>query len=122
VTPGTRLTNDIMLALSRAGCTVWRNTTGTAYRGRVVHKDRSSITLADPRVIVFGLCVGSADIIGIDPAGRFLAVEVKAKRDQPSDDQRRFIDHVNSHGGRAGFARSVQDALDIIKTKEEGSA
>lgn len=115
MTPGTRLTNEIMLALSQAGCTVWRNTTGTAYRGRVVHKDSASVTLAEPRVIVFGLCVGSADIIGMAPDGRFLAVEVKAKADRPSAEQRRFIDHVNSHGGLAGFARSVQDALDILK-------
>jgi predicted RecB family endonuclease len=116
MTPGTRLVNAIMLALSDAGCLVWRNTTGQAYQGRVIHNDGRQVTLAESRVIVFGLCVGSADIIGITPDGRFLAVEVKAGKDTIKPEQQRFIDAVQAFGGCAGFARSVQDALDIINS------
>lgn len=113
MTPGTRLTNAIMLALSERGCMVWRNVTGTAYQGRKVHSDGRTITLADSRVIVFGL-VGSADIIGLTPEGQFIGIEVKAGTDQPSNEQRAWVKAVTHHGGRAGFARSVQEAVDIL--------
>jgi hypothetical protein len=81
-----------------------------------VSRSGNTVTLADSSVIVFGLCKGSADIIGIAPGGRFLAVEVKTKTGRVSPDQARFIEHVKAKGGVAGVARSVQDALDIINT------
>lgn len=94
---------------------VWRNVTGTAYQGRVIHKDGRSVTLGDSRVIVFGL-VGSADIIGLTADGRFIGIEVKAGTDRPSKEQRAWVEAVQKHGGLAGFAKSVQDALDILTT------
>ena len=111
----TAIQRAIMLALSDAGCIVWRNNTGQGYAGRVIHSSGGTVTLADARVIVFGLCRGSADLIGITPDGRFLAVEVKTKTGRVSTDQQRFIAAVIAAGGRAGIARSPQDALDIIK-------
>lgn len=95
--------NDILVELSKAGCMVWRQNTG-AYR--------------DPktdRLIRYGLCVGSSDIIGICPDGVFLAVEVKKKTGRATEKQLRFIENINRQGGRAGIARSVSDALEIIK-------
>ena len=111
----TALQRQIMVALSEAGCTVWRSNTVQAHAGRVIHSSGNTVTLADSSVIVFGLCKGSADIIGIAPGGRFLAVEVKTKTGRVSPDQTRFIEHVKAKGGVAGVARSVQDALDLIK-------
>ncbi len=92
---------QIMMALSEAGAIVWRNNTG-------VLKD------ANGRPVKFGLCVGSSDLIGICPDGRFLAVEVKAAKGRVTDAQERFISAVRRMGGRAGVARDVQDALDIL--------
>lgn len=111
----TNLQRAIMVALSEAGCTVWRNNTGQAYAGRVIHSSGGVVTLASASPIVFGLCVGSADIIGIAPGGRFLAVEVKTATGRVSREQQLFIDAVNAAGGVAGIARSVQDALKIIQ-------
>lgn len=114
--PETKLQRLIMMALSDAGCTVWRNETGQFWTGRVVHKDPGgNVTLGNARPIPCGLCVGSADLIGITDDGRFLAIEVKAQTGRISAEQQNFIDHIVSKGGVAGVARSVEDALAIIK-------
>ena len=91
-----------MLALSEAGCLVWRNNVG-------VLPDRNGVPIR------FGLCVGSSDLIGITPCGRFLAVEVKTKTGRVRPEQQRFIDAVIAKGGIAGVARSAEEALDLIR-------
>lgn len=68
----------------------------------------------DARPLHAGLCVGSSDIIGITPDGRFLAVEVKTKTGRATAEQIRFIDAVRRKGGVAGIARSVDDALSLL--------
>ena len=113
--PETRIQNAIMIALSSAGCTIWRNETSGAWVGKVIHKAGDQVTLNNARMITFGLCVGSADLIGMTPAGRFLAVEVKTKSGRASAEQVKFIAHVNSRGGVAGIARNTEDALELIK-------
>ena len=114
--PETKIQRLIMMALSDSGCTVWRNETGQFWTGRIVHKDPGgNVTLGNARPIPCGLCVGSADLIGITDDGRFLAVEVKTATGRISKEQKTFIDHVNLMGGVAGVARSVEDALEIIK-------
>jgi hypothetical protein len=94
------LQRDIMLALSRAGCLVWRNNTGAL-------RDQSG------RLVRYGLCVGSSDIIGVTPCGKFLCIEVKSAKGRVTPEQDRFIAAVRAKGGRAGVARSVRDALEI---------
>ena len=90
-----------MIALSKAGATVWRNNVGAL-------QDKTG------RLVRYGLCKGSSDLIGICPDGRFLAVEVKTSTGHVRPDQVLFIDAVRSKGGRAGVARSVDDALRIL--------
>jgi len=106
----------IMVALTEAGCTVWRNNTGKAYQGHIIKRAGTQVTIGDARLVSFGLCVGSADIIGISPGGRFLAVEVKAPKGVTSFEQQRFIDHVNKTGGIAGVARSVDEAVSLVQS------
>ena len=90
----------IMMALSDAGCLVWRQNTG-------VLPDRNG------RLLRFGLCVGSSDIVGICEDGKFLAIEVKTALGQPTDAQLNFIRAVQRQGGRAGIARSAAEAVEI---------
>jgi len=92
--------NEIMIALSQSGCLIWRNNTG-------VLKDSNG------RPIKFGLCKGSADLIGVAKDGRFLAVECKTSTGRVRPEQLTFIAAVKRAGGRAGIARSVEDALKI---------
>lgn len=89
-----------LMALSQAGCLVWRQDTG-AYRAR------------SGALVRYGLCVGSSDIIGLSPDGRFLAVEVKTDTGRATEAQLRFIAAVQAAGGRAGIARSAADAVAI---------
>ena len=94
--------NACLVALSAAGCLVWRQNTG-AYRDNA------------GRLIRYGLCVGSADIIGIAQDGTFLAVECKTALGQPTDAQTAFITAVVRAGGRAGVARSAAEAVAIAR-------
>lgn len=110
----TKLMRTIMVAISQAGHTVWRNETGQFWTGKPIHKDIDTITLANPRMIPVGLCVGSSDLIGITRQGIFFAVEVKTKTGAISKQQQQFIDHINSTGGKASVCRSVDDALKLL--------
>lgn len=110
------LMRAIMIAVSEHGCTVWRNNTGTAYQGRTIHKSDGQVTLADSRPITFGLCVGSADIIGIRHSdGRFIAIEVKTGKGRATPEQQRFIEHVRKAGGLAGIARTIDEAIRLVQ-------
>jgi hypothetical protein len=99
---------EIMVALSHAGCLVWRNNVG-------------ALTDATGRLVKYGLCKGSSDLIGLTPCGKFLAIEVKSAKGRATLDQERFIAAVRSKGGRAGVARSVKEALEIANViRNEG--
>lgn len=122
----TKIQRRIMLALSEAGCTVWRNETAGAWVGKVIHKAGDQVTLANARMIKFGLCEGSSDIIGVQPVvitqdmvgqtvGVFMAQEVKTATGKASEKQLNFMDVVRRKGGIAGIVRSVKDALQLIK-------
>jgi hypothetical protein len=111
----TKLMRLIMIALSNANCITWRNETSGAYVGKVIHKDARIVTLQNAQLMTFGLCVGSADIIGIHkPTGRFLAFEVKTAKGKPTKEQLNFIEQVRAANGVAGIVRSTQDALDLL--------
>jgi len=106
----------ILLALSESGCTVWRNETAGAWVGKVIHQSHGTVTIADARMIQAGLCVGGADIIGIHPgSGRMIAIEVKSATGRATPEQVRFIETVRACGGISGVARSVEDALQLIR-------
>jgi hypothetical protein len=52
---------------------------------------------------------GVADILGVLPGGRFLAIEVKSPTGRVSPHQQQFIDRINENGGVAFVARSVEE-------------
>lgn len=115
--PETKIQTAIMIALSEAGCTVFRNETAGVWVGKVIHRDAGgTVTLGNARPMRAGLMVGSSDIIGVGPDGRFLAIEVKTKTGRASTEQKTFIDIINKSGGIAGIARSVEEALDLIRS------
>lgn len=95
------------------GVTVWRNNTGALRdeRGRLVR---------------YGLCQGSADLIGFrrvvitsemvgQRLAQFVAIEVKAGGGRLSPEQSNFLAVVAQAGGVAGVARSVDEAWGLLK-------
>lgn len=65
-----------------------------------------------------GLGTGSADIIGLLKSGRFFAIECKAQNGKPSEDQLTWGMAVMNHGGRFSFARSPEEALELVQMWE----
>ena len=106
---------SIRLALSRAGATMLRNNQGLAWYG--TNRDQP---------VKYGLGVGTGDLVGwtpvvvtVDMVGQTLAVftSVEVKRPKGghrTDEQKNFVELVLRAGGKAGFARSVDEALEII--------
>jgi len=101
----TDIQNLIRIALSEKGIISWRNNVGAL-------KDING------RLVRYGLCTGSSDIIGIMPDGRFLAIEVKKPGKKPTAEQTRFIEAILKHGGLAGVVRSVEELEYFLRSKE----
>lgn len=91
---------------------IYKNAVGTAKQG--------------DRVISFGLCKGSSDLIGFtevkittemvgDTVAIFTAIEVKKYNGDPSPDQVKFIELVKSSGGIGGIAKTIDEANQIIE-------
>lgn len=125
-----QLQREVRLALGQLDDLVlWRNETG-AYAeactvgwlkelvGVLTNKGTKTahMMLADAiqgarQYVRYGLCKGSADLIGIlKPSGRFFALELKTEVGRISDDQRLFLKLINNMGGYAAVARTVDEA------------
>ena len=103
-----QIQQHIRLTCSTGSTRLFRNNTGTL-------KD------ANGRPVQFGLCKGSADLIGWrtvtvtpDMVGTqvavFLSIEVKTPTGRLRPEQQQWLDAVQAAGGIAGVARSVKDA------------
>lgn len=83
------------------GIFCWRNNTGSCKQGN--------------RYIRFGL-KGSADIIGLLPDGRFLAVECKREEGgRLSDAQKKFAEKIRQNKGIYIVANSLDNLIEKIK-------
>jgi hypothetical protein len=108
MTPEGAVVNVCLEYLTLRGAYVWRNNTGAL-------RDKNN------RPVYFGK-VGSADILGILPGGRFLAVECKAGRGKPSEKQLEFLENVKSMGGLALIVWSVDELILALKKEEDDIA
>lgn len=109
------LMRQIQVAASRAGHRLFRNNTAQGWVGKFASMDTDgTVTLRVARVLHAGLCVGSSDLIGWTRLGRFLAIEVKMPGGHRTAEQKQFIAAVVAAGGLAGFAESVDQAMEII--------
>ena len=97
----------IRLACSKGNCRLFRNNTG-------------SLLDKNGRPVQFGLCKGSADLIGwrtvtITPemvgqqVAVFTSIEVKSATGRLRPEQQSWLDAVQKAGGIAAVARSVAD-------------
>jgi hypothetical protein len=113
-----QIQQEIRIACSNGDTRLFRNNTGTL-------KD------ANGRPVQFGLCKGSADLIGwkrvtITPemvgtqVAVFLSIEVKTPTGRLRPEQQQWLDAVQAAGGIAGVARSVEDAATLLRDVARG--
>lgn len=106
------LIDAIILAASESGeALLWKNPQGA---GKVSRGKGSPVFM---RWGVGPVGGGGLDIIGLRNDGVFVAIDAKVGRDRLSDKQKLFIKWVTMRGGIAGEARSVEQALSLIKEK-----
>ncbi len=109
----------LLLRCSELGARVFRNNVGKL-------QDRNG------RVVTYGLCVGSSDLIGYLPVtitpemvGRtlavFVAIEAKTETGRLRPEQRQFLTVVHEHGGIASVVRSVEHAEALLVAARDGT-
>ena len=111
-----RIQQEIRIACGTGDTRLFRNNTGTL-------RDQNG------RPVQFGLCKGSADLIGwkrvtITPemvgttVAVFVSIEVKTATGRLRPEQQQWLDAVQAAGGIAGVARSVQDAIGLTGAEQ----
>jgi hypothetical protein len=113
--------NEIQKELSRAETRLLRINSGSAWGGTIVERTAHRLVLSPYRPIKLA-AEGVSDLIGWTTSPRdliahFVAIEVKGPRTRTTPEQIAFIDLVRRAGGRAGIARSVEEAELIIAGK-----
>ena len=108
-----------MLALSPLGYRLFRN---QRYKGPIVSGGKLTGGFADCGVggdggsdlIGFRIVTITPEMVG-QTFARFVAIETKSRRGTKEVDQQAFIAGVQKQGGIAGFARSVDEAIALVK-------
>ena len=90
-----------MLALSAAGCTVFRANVGLFYT-------------KDGRPIKSGLPTGFSDLFGFRPDGTPFFVEVKSEAGRVSAAQEKFLAAMRERGAIAVVSRSADECLKSV--------
>ena len=94
--------NQIRVALSKAGHTVFRINVG-------------KVKMQNGRWFETGAPKGFPDLFGFRPDGRIFFIEVKNETGKLRPEQKKFIGNMQSRGALAGVARSVEDAMRIVE-------
>ena len=95
----TETNKELLEYLLKAGFAVWRNNSGVMRSGK--------------RFIRFGK-IGSGDIIGMTPSGRFISIENKSNGEPVSKDQEEFAEMVKAKNGIALFVVSLDDLINQL--------
>jgi hypothetical protein len=117
----TELYTAILTEYSRGPTRLLRINAGMAYQGRVIERTPGRLVLA-PWYPIRLAAEGVSDLLGwttimdnsVARLAVFTAIECKFGRRKPTEEQLAFIDIVRRAGGRAGVARSVEEAGYII--------
>lgn len=113
----TTILHRVHEAAARLGWTLWRNNVGRGWVGRAYKWIGRDLLVMDARPVDFGLCKGSADLIGIKPVtitqdmvgkvvGVFAGVEVKTPSGRLSPEQERWLEFVSRAGGAVVVTRN----------------
>lgn len=117
--------NSIRNALA-GKCRLFRANVGEGWTGEAVHLPNGDVLLKNPRRFNTGLPKGFPDTFGWrtivitpemigQPMAQFLGIEVKTQKGRASSEQSKFINVLNSTGGRGAICRNDQDALNLVE-------
>ena len=111
---------DIKLALAAVpGLSSWRVNVGTAWTGVVADNrgdhGHGTVVLTEARRFTSGLPRGFCDIFGVTADGVPVFIEVKSGSGRTTPAQEAFLAAMKRKGARVGVARSVADALRIVR-------
>lgn len=118
--------NEIRLAASKHGCTLFRANCGVGWTGnKKTRMKDGSLVIHDPRPF-HGMIEGFPDLVGWqtititeDMVGqkmaRIIMPEVKTPTGKKRDAQERFAKNALSKGVKYGFVRSVDDFVNLVK-------
>ena len=93
------LMRKIEVALCEKGCWVLRTNSGVYYG-----QDGNRVRIG---------FVGLSDLIGCNKEGQIFFLEVKTKNGRIRPEQSKFLSAMQGRGFRAGFVRSVEEALEV---------
>lgn len=101
----TKLMRRIIVELSERGHFVLRTNAGIFYDSQ-----GNRVTIGFP---------GLSDLIGCTKNGRFFAIEVKLPGERPRQNQLDYLDAMSKIGAIAGWATSVDEAVNIVEGNNE---
>ena len=118
--------NEIREALQYTPGTFWRVNVVSGFTGPYIRNSNRTVTITKPSWISSGVPKGFPDLIGIKPViirenmigetiGQFAFIEVKTEHGRLSQDQKLMLALLRSQGGIGGVARSVDEALKLIR-------
>ena len=96
----TNIQNLIRVELCKKGCLIFRCNTGNFYT-----KYGQEIKIGQ---------VGHSDLYGVRNDGRAIFLEVKTPTGRARKEQKNFIQAVKNKGALAGFAHSIEEAINIV--------
>lgn len=92
------------------------------WRNAVVHAEYWDPKTAKVVHVHGGLPDGSSDLVGVGPAGRFFALEVKKPGEKPRPEQEAWLGVVRRFGGFGSWATSPEEAMAALERCRRGMA
>jgi hypothetical protein len=100
MTPEGKIVKECLEWLTTNGYYCWRNNSGAVRSGG--------------RMVRYGK-IGSSDILGIMPDGRFMAIECKVKGGRCTSDQVNFIVAIHERGGFVRIVHSLEELIQEVQ-------
>jgi hypothetical protein len=119
------LRKAVLTALSGLGARLFRVNTGMAWAGEV-ERTGPNVYIRNAYPVRMGLVEGGSDLVGWTPVrvtpemvgelvAVFTAIELKVGRQPTTEAQDRFLARVAEAGGASGVARTVADAVELVR-------
>lgn len=108
-----KIQNDIMVALSENGCSIFRTNTGKV---KIDEGEKMLSKNYKPRFFDTGTPNGYPDLTGFRHSdGKIIFIEVKDSKGKLREDQKKMGSFLNKFPVIYGVCRSKEEALDLLR-------